>query len=347
MILLTLACETVTPTLIGPDPSASVTPPSLDSPAEGLVFEHIDTLPHDATPRTAGDIDGDGDEDLIGLTTDQRVVVWDPEPRPLADRPPALEADDAWVHGLEWVDGEVLVSVHTRTEQVYDRFVVALDLNGGLTVRARAESFNVVADVDGDGLSEHLFYDRDGSWMELSGGDRLDLPPGMNGTWRPHAVALESGDVILLNDSGYGVHEVYLLDLATGATEHLHLYASNVATDGDADHYATELVVSTWDTRLRFVDGAFEPFAFGDLSPMLAGNLDGHGGADLLSWDDTTLGMVSDGADLSAVSVEGLEQPAWHAVVADLDGDGLDDLVLPTWDQDGGVDVKVYANLTP
>lgn len=344
MILLTLACETVTPTLIGPEPSAAVAPPSLDTPAEGLVFEHIDTLPHDATPKTAGDIDGDGDEELIGLTTDQRVVVWDPEPRVLADLPRALDAEDAWVHTMEWADGAVLVSVSTRTADVYDRFVVALDRSGGLTVRARAESFNVVADVDGDGLSEHLFYATDGSWMELSDGGRLDLPAGMNWTWRPHAVTLTSGDVVLLNNGGYGIHEAYLLDPATGEAEWLELYASNIATDGDAHTPASLLAVSTWDTRLRFVDGAFEPFDFGDLSPMVAGNLDGHGGADLLGWNTTHIGLVADGDELNEVDVEGLDASMWDAIPVDLDGDGLDDLVLPTWDEVDGYGLMIFSN---
>jgi hypothetical protein len=153
-----------------------------------------------------------------------------------------------------------------------------------------------------------------------------------------------------MNDGGYGIYQGWILH--GQGTDFSHttvlesIYGQDLATDGDAFQPATEAVLTTWGQNLRLVDGAFTDLGLGDIQPLLGGELDGFVGADLLGWNEGALGLVSTDVDLAEVPVSGLNDQTWSAILLDLDGDGLDDLVDPRWTEEGGQTLTVFANIT-
>ncbi len=266
--------------------------------------------PLDPSPILAGDLDGDGDADLVagsqmdvgwlenlggGKFSSGRVIEqFLSAPFELAD----LDAD-----------GDLDIAARlTQTGEIgwHENFggyfapVVAI-------TRASAGGLGAIGDVDGDGDLDAAFGNQDTGkigWFENRG-------PG-GGKWTEHALPLALPRALALHDTD----EDGDLDI--------------VAVDGTGQIFVAE----------NGLGGLANPqpisaLAGGDASFLGAGDLDGDGDSDLLltRWTQTLEWIPAGAARLvEPVVLDPLVHTPRTVVAADLDGDGAPDAVVDTHD---------------
>ncbi|MCP4920455.1 MAG: hypothetical protein GY913_26435 [Proteobacteria bacterium] len=343
MILFFAACQS--PSIeLGPTPTVEVTRPITE-----LVFEQQPDIAL-GTDRVLGtaDLDGDHRDELFGVTERHEVVVWSDGDTLVLTEPldELLGADQAWVVGasaatLDDHGSDVLVSIRSEAKNVWTSTVLRVGLDGTLEVLVEGDVAEVspIADLDGDGRSELIVRSDEGAWLDRSAGVPISLSEEIRTAWEITPLLVEEG-ALLLHNGGYGIHQAWLLSDDGELLERIEgIYGYELLTDGRHDRPASEVVLSVSDTASRF-DGA----GFGELDIadrlMVAGKFDDHLGADVIGLDGDTPVAFSNWTELP---MSGLPAETYDWMATDLDGDGLDDVVRPTWNDEGGV-LEVFLN---
>ena len=350
MLLLALACTPLTSSTPTDEPA----PPLF--PADALDFVETGSALIEGLAQGAADLDGDGDEEIFGSDL-ERILVWDfadgLQPARTFSDPlnELLGVESAHIHQIDAADldgdgqAEFVLSVRISTNDEVRYALVELGQQSEMSVLAedRFLAFNLIADLDGDQLPELVIYGQEESTIEFSDGSAIWLPPEFGYAFFPHAVSVPEG-ALLFPDNGCGSSRSWLIstDGEILAEHDLDIYDAPL-TDGGPTQLATEVLVQS-NGLYRYVDGEFLPIELDGSTPLSVGQFDAAEGADLLSRGaEDIFGYVSDQGELTAVPVAGLHQNTWGAQSADLNGDGLDDLVTTEYTQDGTL-IRVFEN---
>jgi hypothetical protein len=242
----------------------------------------------------AGDIDADGDLDLVGtvLPTEDRVVWWEnpgtdagPETWTRRDVNVAIDGGDQVAVGFFDSDAflDVVATIPGRMDVTWYRNPGPAELATAATwessiIEARKEGLGEirVADIDGDGNSDVVItalVDQDVSWYINPGGDA-------GGIWDEVVTDLDVADV-----NGDGFPD---LIVTSPAEEEIRWYKNPGGADSrTANNWPNEFVVD------RNFDG---------VADLVAVDLDGDGDPDLASFSQSDSDLVFSGRRPSAPS---------------------------------------------
>ena len=337
----------------------------------------------------AGDVDGDGDLDLMSASATDDAIAWnenDGAANPSfsrivisteSDFPPSVYAGD--VDG----DGDLDLMSTSATDDELAWYENDGAANPSFTRRLISSAGGIrsvsAGDVDGDGdldLLSATQFDDSIAWYENDGAadpsfTRIAISTAANGASSVHAGDVDGdGDLDLIsasfNDDAVSWYEndgaaepsftrIVITTAADGASS---VHTGDVDGDGDLDLMSASVLDGTiaWYENDGGADPSFTRFIVTTMADgarsVYAGDLDGDGDLDLMSAsknDDTIAWYENDGgADPSftrvviTTTVDGAQ--AVHA--DDLDGDGDLDLIsasfsddrIAWYENDGGAD---------
>ena len=313
------------------------------------------------------DLDGDGILDLVHTVRDDGYLAWHQGLGDGTFVEMDASGLDSAVYSMSLAAGEAM-GLESSGEPLYLRApqqftgtdgnklvlswsfdggsavgVLQLDDSGGWTGTLVSAAHYVVgipvADLDGDGAAEVLL-DHDGELVMAWAGDpeRIEaLGSVRNGSAYPQAWAGDvdaDGDdeLLFFANWAYGISEAWMWSPETGLTElEAPTFANKAWASAPIGFRAREFGVASLG-QASWLDPGDPPSMHrikgGDLDESwhyTGGNFDGSGGLTLLADGDWALRRV-DGA-FEQLTLEGA-QSSWHALVGDVDGDGLDDLVV-------------------
>lgn len=305
----------------------------------------------------AGDVDGDGDVDLVWLY--ESAVVG------LAGRGDGTFVAARWLERTDLRDlvgGAVspvsAVELADLDGDGRDDLLLTATINEVPTVgvysqgswRTLTDEDVVVGavpidDLDGDDLPEVVVS---GNAVRVlpSGGGEWVLGPDLGFLQYPQ-LTVHDGVLVLCVDYAFGITEVRTWRVTPqGLEPEFDLkvdYATRAVFGGRGETYLV-----TWDRIRRFEDGAVEEVlaAIGDqdFSQVVGGDIDGDGGLDLLAEgpDGSRLFL---GDELVPTPYQGPRGDALQSLLEDLDGDGRDDLIQVRWEPDRArYEVTTYRN---
>ncbi|AKF10968.1 MopE-related protein [Sandaracinus amylolyticus] len=330
--------------------------PKLDCADDDIRRVHCDPIPHDvATDEIqrvrAGDIDGDGDVDLVAWMTSMALAFRNDGTGTFV-REPIGAADHTRAAALVDVDADGDLDVLTYASRVgwYERGAAGTWTwhAVGATADRTGTSRVPAADLDGDGLVEIVVF----------AADDLAVWHRVSGTWQRHPVATDAGaqlaNPMLVDVDGGGSLDILVTtpdrtwvyrssgsitgtwarsDVCLGGENDVDVF--DLEPDGDLDvaftpsgvlgsvARCTNTGTSSWTSR-----GITTIGYAGDLE---GGDLDGDGDGDLLIAGSGPLHW-QEGRPLDLERHELLPDPPGNTnmtvAIGDLDGDGDNDVVV-------------------
>ncbi|MDS0300201.1 PQQ-like beta-propeller repeat protein [Halogeometricum sp. S1BR25-6] len=313
---------------------------------------------HSVADPTVADLDGDGRLEVLAVTTEREVAVFDAESGDLRTRlglsnygyTKPLVADLAPSPGREIVavdvSGTAFVFAADGTE------LWRADLDGYVWAQP------AVADFDGDGDPELLVGERTGEAVLFAGDGSVEWNETVttNGsvTWGAHGQADDDPALEAVFTTVGG--DAVAVDGASGEVE----WRTNVGEfaavhelgdgDGDGD---IETYVTTKDGTVRALDAATGAEEWSTeivvdqvqmMPPPTLGDLDGDGAPELLATGNDGSVTVLDPANGDVLSTDGRDVPIFtHATLADVDDDGAQEAFViyadgrvVRWEYEGG-----------
>ena len=333
----------------------------------------ISTVADGASSVHAGDVDGDGDLDLISGSLLDSEVAWyendgavDPTfTRIVISTPIAVirsvyagDVDGDGDLDLASVGGNSIVWYENdgAADPTFSTIVISTELDGGLSVHG--------GDVDGDGdldlMSASLNSDEI-AWYENDGAadptfTRIVVSTAANGAFSVHAGDVDGdGDLDLMSASLNGDEITWYendgaadptfdhIVISTAADNASSVFAGDVDGDGDLDLISA----SRGDDTIAWYenDGAADPtftrivVSTAAGGAVYAGDVDGDGDLDLMSAsaDDSIAWYENDGAadpTFTRIVISTLADQALSVHAGDVDGDGDLDLMSASFEDD-------------
>ncbi len=213
-----------------------------------------------------------------------------------------------------------------------------------------------VADLDGDGRVEWVEFSET-SAIHTSSGDIWPLSDAVSWTYYPHVGVLDiNGETlfVVMVDGGFGISQIESWAVTPSGLEPRPsvdgIFAQDVAFGTDRWSVAQENVMVSHDGINRF-DGtaivpAVQPGEELNFFNASMGDFTGDGRLDVLIADGTNPGRLhasSPAGELVDMPFTSPLIPGYGLVVVDINGDGLDDLVQTSWENDATV-LRVWMN---
>ena len=292
---------------------------------------------------TIGDVDGDGQVEIILGTVYAGLVVYDLPGAVLGSAPwPTGRHDYArtgWADYIPHTDGIRIDLIGTWDSQgVYYRNSLT-----GLWVKLATPATLITAgDLDGDGTDDLIGiwpgqggvwvkYSKTGAWAKLSSTARDFSAGDMNGDGLDDLLATWDDQGVYYRHSISGAW----VKMATPATQ---------VTAGDLDGDGKDDLIGIWPSQggvwVKYSQNGNWARLGTTAVDIAAGDMNGDGRDDLVAtWD----GQGVYYKDSISGAWVGMASPATLVTAGDLDGDGKDD-VIGIWPSQGGVWVKYSKN---
>ncbi|UJR85626.1 MopE-related protein [Sandaracinus amylolyticus] len=335
--------------------------PKLDCADDNVRRVHCDPIPHDVVNEAfqrvrAGDVDADGDVDVVAWTTSAAIVFRNDGTGVTFVREPIGSADPTRAAALVDVDDEGDLDVLTHTTTLggrlgwYERAPAGTWTWHGLSSSDRTGTSRVpAADVDGDGLVE----------IAATDGDDLVLWHRVSGAWQRQPIATGVGvqlaNPLLVDVDGGGTIEIVVAtpdrtwiyrssgaitgtwtrsDVCQGGEDDLDVF--DLEPDGDLDVAFTPSgtfgsvarctntgITSTWTGRGVTITGYAEDIEGGDLDRDGDGDVLIAGSAELQWLEGRPLAL-----ERHVLAADPPGSSNMTVAIGDLDGDGDNDVVV-------------------
>ncbi len=305
--------------------------------ATGAVHTSFATAMRKHTTPAIGDIDGDGQPEIVGLTVDRKLVAFDPDGtelwRSVAEVDPAIGGYGAIA--LANLDGEGTPEI-LLGNQIFDAGGVLLTTLPDVLPHSGWGNATTAADIDGDGAME-VVLGRSAYRMDGTEVYRVDnVSPGypqvadLDGDGQPEILVLNEQGISLIRPDG---SVTYANSRPTGAGASLENWMRPATIhDFDGDDQAEFATASqgifavyessgqvVWQATVQDITGASAGTAFDFL---------GDGSANAIYGDERNFHAYDEnGAELLTVPRSSgtiIEYP----VVADVDNDGSAEVVV-------------------
>ncbi len=340
------------------------------APFNGVAALHIPADEYETQSILLGDMDGDGDPDLITgrgrFSGDAgRLYLNNGGKYPFGKTEISADADSTYFVALEDLDGDGNLDLVTVDNERFIRLYVnngtAYPFDDGSDLFTRLVTSTVTfGDVDSDGDLDlvtgqaHLYLNNELSFDYVNGLDlSQNYPPtvalgDMDGDGDPDLVAAhfsQPNRLYLNNGGSFG--NAGGVDIGIDASDTKAIMLEDVDGDGDLDVMAGNLYAQP--NRLYLNNGTAEPFKGvigSDISAdahstltITAGDVDGDGDLDIVAGNDGTDRLyLNNGTAAPFDGISGSDiQSSWptqSATLGDVDGDG--DLDLDVMETNGG-----------